>query len=209
MQSDIEKVDLQELGRRLFARELNVIEVAELYTREEMLDLVSDRTSRMARAIEGMSPDQLSYRLPGTPGDWDASGDEAEFDISEIVTHVATGTTFYWFNIARALGHPRPRFLRPPREVPITGRSGSVLGRGGWSGVPASELAALLETTTSDFFTYLSSITAGEEEILGTFEGYGDLTMKGWLLLLAVHYDMHLKQILHMIEQADFPDSTG
>jgi hypothetical protein len=155
-----------------------------------------------------MSPEQLAYRLPGTPGGWDASGDEAEFDISEIVTHLASGTTFYWFNIARALGHPRPRFLRPPREVPITGRTGSVLGRGGWSGVPASELAVLFKTTTGDFLTYVSTLTPGDEQVLGTYEGYGDLTVKGWLLLLAVHYDMHLKQILHMLEQPDFPSFT-
>jgi hypothetical protein len=208
MKGDIEELDLPELGRRFFAREENVSAVAALYPREEILDLINDRTMRMVSAVEGMSPDQLAYRLPGKPGGWDASGDEAEFDISEIVTHLATGTTFYWFNIARALGHPRPRFLRPPREVPITGKTGSVLGRGGWSGVPASELALLLETTTQEFLTYVSTLTTDEEQTLGTYEGYGDLTVKGWLLFLAVHYDMHFKQVLHMFEQPDFPRST-
>jgi len=205
MPESIRELDLPELGRLFFAREKNVSAVAEAYPRAAILDLISERAAGIASVVRHMSSEQLAYRLPGMPEGWDASGDEEEFNISEIVTHIATGTTFYWFSIARALGHPRPRFIRPPREVAVTGRQGSVLGRGGWSGMPAEELVELLRSTTDDFLAYVSTLTVNEDQALGTYEAYGDLTVKGWLLLLAVHYDMHLQQIEHLSRQPDFP----
>jgi hypothetical protein len=205
MPEKLQDLDLPELGRLFFAREESVSVVGEEYPSGEILDLISDRASDILTALGQMSSDQLAYRLPGTPQGWDASGDEAEFNTSEIVTHLVTGTTFYRFSIARALGHPRPPFVRPPREVQVTGRQGSVLGRGGWSGMTAVELATLLRETTDDFLAYIATLNVDEERALGTYEEYGELTIKGWLLLLALHYDMHLKQIELMRKQPDFP----
>ena len=203
--NDIREIDLHELGRRFFAKEEDIGETALRFGREEIVAFIGERSESMASRIEELMPEQLSYRLSGRPGGWDASDDEQEFDISEIATHVAVSVSFYWFGIARALGHRLPRFPRAPREVRVTGKTGQVFGRGGWSGAQAQELAQLLRASTSDFLVYVSSLTEDEGKRVGTYEGYSELTVDGWLLLLAVHYDMHLKQIERMREQPDFP----
>jgi hypothetical protein len=205
MEAGIRQVDLSDLGRRFFAREVQISVVADQYTRDEIISLIRDQTAGMAALVKPMTSEEIAFHLPGAPEGWDASEDEHEFDISQIVTHVAVATVFYWFGIAHALGHPRPRFPRAPRDAAVTGKTGQRFGRGGWKNVPAAELVALLDTTTTDFLAYTTSLTEPEEHTLSSYEGYGELSIKGWLLLLAIHFDMHLKQIQQLQQHPDYP----
>ena len=202
---DLKTFDFPEIARRFFAREIDMNAEAAQVERDVYISHINELSERLASNIEGLGERQLEWRISGKPSNWDASGDEAEFNISEIATHVASGTTFYHFNIARALGHPRPRFLRPDRDKRVTGQSGSVLGRGGWGGVSGEDLARMLRTTTRDFLTYVGGLSEEDEISLGDVEGYGSLTPRAWLLLDTVHFEMHLKQLEQMLAHPDFP----
>ena len=203
--TSLHSTDLTELARQFFARERSINETAAEYSREDLCAFSKEMSAEMEALVRDMTPAQVGYRLPGKPSGWDASGDEAEFDVSQIVTHVAVSVTFYWFGIARGLGHPRPRFARAPMGTSVTGRTGSVLGRGGWSGVPGPELATLLHDNMQGFMEYIESLPNEMLQTKTVYEGYGELTVNGWLLLLAAHFDLHLKQLKEMQAQVDFP----
>jgi hypothetical protein len=203
--SNLQSTDLRELARQFFARERSINDTAAEYTREELCAFSREMSAEMEDTVRELTPAQIAYRLPGRPEGWDASGDEAEFDTSEIVTHVAAAVAFYWFGIARGLGHGRPQFPRAPRGTNVTGKTGSVLGRGGWSGVPGPDLATLLHDTMESFLAYIETLPAEAAEIKTVYEGYGELTVNGWLLLLAAHMDLHLKQLKSMQASPDFP----
>lgn len=201
----LHSTDLIELARQFFARERSINETAAEYSREELCAFSKELSAEMEELVRDMTPAQVAYHPPGKPSGWDASGDEAEFDVSQIVTHVAVSVAFYWFGIARGLGHPRPRFPRAPMGSSVTGKTGSVLGRGGWSGVPGPELATLLHDTMASFMEYIESLSNEMLQTKTVYEGYGELTVNGWLLLLAAHFDLHLKQLKMMQAQPDFP----
>ncbi|HKP51893.1 MAG TPA: DinB family protein [Chloroflexia bacterium] len=201
----LHSTDLIELARQFFERERTVNDAAAEFTRDELCSFAREMSAEMENTVRDLTPEQIAYRLPGKPAGWDSSGDEAEFDTSEIVTHVAVGVAFYWFGIARGLGHGRPQFPRAPRGTNVTGKTGSVLGRGGWSGVPGSELASLLHDMMHSFLGYVETLPAEQMETKTVYEGYGELTVNGWLLLLAAHLDLHLKQLKTMQSQPDYP----
>ncbi len=205
--SNLQSTDLIELARQFFERERSINDSAASFSREELCAFSREKSIEMEGLVRDLTPEQIAYRVPGKPGGWDASGDETEFDTSEIVTHIVAGTTFYWFGIARGFGHERPQFQRAPRGTNVTGKTGQVLGRGGWSGVEGPELARLLADTLEGFMTYISSLPQGEGtgEKTVAYESFGDVTVNGWLLLLAAHFDLHLKQLRAMQARPDFP----
>ena len=202
---DLRGENLEEIGRLFFSRERPINPVAEQYSREELCAFVRELSAEMENAVKDLAPEQLAYRLPGSPGGWDASGDEEHFDTSEIVTHVAMGTAFYWWGITRSLGHSRPPFTRPPKGAKVTGIQGRVVGRGGWSGLSAPELTQMLRDSTEGFLAYVEGLPEEAAKAVSSYEGFGELTVKGWLLLLAVHFHMHLKQMQYMQAQPDYP----
>jgi len=203
----LHSTDLIELARQFFERERTVNDVAAEYTRDELCSFAREMSAEMEDTVRDLTPEQIAYRLPGKPGGWDSSGDEAEFDTSEIVTHVAVSIAFYWFGIARGLGHGRPQFPRAPRGTNVTGKTGSVLGRGGWTGVPGPELASLVHDMMDSFLGYVETLPTEQMETKTVYEGYGELTVNGWLLLLAAHLDLHLKQVRTMQSQPDYPSN--
>ena len=201
--------DLIELARQFFARERSINDTAAEYTRDELCTFAREMSAEMENMVRDLTPEQIAYRMPGKPEGWDSSGDEAEFDTSQIVTHVAVSVAFYWFGIARGLGHGRPQFPRAPRGTEVTGKTGSVLGRGGWTGVPGTELATLLHDAMDSFLKYIETLPAEELGTRTVYEGYGELTANGWLLLLAAHLDLHLKQLKAMHDSRQTTDKSS
>src|SRR5437016_4805100 len=100
--TSLQSTDLIELARQFFEREQSINDAAAHYTREELCAFSREMSAEMEENVRNLTPEQIAYHLPGQPHGWDSSGDEAEFDTSQIVTHVAVGTAFYWFGIARA-----------------------------------------------------------------------------------------------------------
>jgi len=180
--------------------------MADRYTKREMVDFLRESVTELEQAISGMTHEQLAYRLPGSPGGPDSSGDESHFDTSQLVTHVASGLTFHWYGMTKALGHERPSFTRPPEGARVTGHRANPMGGGGWQDVPVPELARLLRDTANRFLEYLDGLPAElDPATTARFGSLGELTAHGWLFLAATQPALHLRQLRAMQAQPDYP----
>ena len=195
-----------DLAARFFAEKAQVAQASRDYSREELLAFLSDNVEKICQEIEGMTPEQLAYRLPGVPEGPDESGDEENFDTSEIVSHLAVGTAFHWWNLTRAMRTDRPPMPHPPAGAHVTGKKRTGMGAGGWRDASAEELAALLRQTVADFSAYVRAVPgdvwAQGESSFGLFR---DMSPHDWLFLVAVHSAMHLNQIRRMKAMPEFP----
>ncbi|HET9493386.1 MAG TPA: DinB family protein [Chloroflexia bacterium] len=195
-----------ELAARFFAERAHVADASNEYTREQMLAFLSDNAEQVVAEIQGMTPEQMAYRLPGAPEGPDESGDEENFDISEIVSHLAVGTAFHWWNLTRALRADRPPIPHAPDGVHVTGKKRTGMGAGGWRGGSAEELSALLRQTVADFSAYVRSVPDDVwEQGRSSFGLFRDMSPHDWLFLVAVHSAMHLNQIRRLKAMPDFP----
>src|SRR4051794_961434 len=188
--------NLQELTAEFFAGRFDLDSLAVHYTPEQISAYYRSNIDRVLALVGTMSPEQLAYRLPGAPTGSDASGDEDHFDTSQIVTHLASGTTFHWRNVARALGHARPTFNRAPEGARLTAQRGGIMGGGGWADATATEMTQLLRDTEAAFLGYLGSLPP-DTDMTQRYEvpGFANLTAHGWLFLAGMHSAMHLKQM--------------
>ncbi|HUP27330.1 MAG TPA: DinB family protein [Chloroflexia bacterium] len=204
--NDLRSQDVDELARRFFSGESPVNEATHDYPRGELCRYMLEKIDEIEAVVGTLSPEQLAYRPPGAPSGPDASGDEAHFNISEIVTHLASGIAFHWWGITRALKHERPQFPSAPEGAKVTGTKGTVMGGGGWSGVGGPELIRSLREITAKFISYVQSLP--EDQDLSATSSMGpfrNLTPHSWLFLDAVHFGMHLNQIRTIKAMPDFP----
>jgi hypothetical protein len=197
-----------DLAARFFAEQARVADASTEYTREQLLAFLADNVELVCAEIEGLTPEQIAYRMPGAPEGPDESGDEENFDTSEIVSHLAVGTAFHWWNLTRALRADRPPMPHAPQGVHVTGKKRTGMGAGGWRGASPEELCALLRQTAADFSAYVRSVpedvwTQGKS----SFVLFRDMSPHDWLFLVAVHSAMHLNQIRRMKAMPDFPVS--
>src|SRR6478672_6377124 len=93
--------DLDSLAKRYYSGAEPIQAAADRFTKTDMVDFLRHTTGELERAIRDMTPEQMTYRLPGSPEDSDASGDERQFDTSQIVTHVVSGLTYHWRGMTR------------------------------------------------------------------------------------------------------------
>src|SRR3954471_5430758 len=119
---DLQLENLDALMADFFSGQADLNPVAERYSKEELSAFYRENISKLETLVQSMTPAQVAYRLPGTPGGPDTSGDEAHFDASEIISHLANGTGFHWWGMTRALGHERPYWRRAPEGTAVTGK---------------------------------------------------------------------------------------
>ena len=198
--------NLQEIVAKFYAGDISVAEEAKKFSLAQMREILRWGVNELDSLVGAMSPAQLAYRLPGAPEGPDESGDERNFDTSQIITHVAVALSVHWYNVAKAVGHDRPALNRPPEGVESTGKKRNRLGAGGWSGAPAEELRAMLRETSERFLTYLDTLPEElDEAATARFGIFGELSARGWLLVAVQHPAQHVGQIREMQAQPDYP----
>lgn len=204
--SELHFSDIHNYVELFAAGDKSINETAVTFSRADLCAFLRQNVDEITSMVRAMTPAQLAYRLPGTPEGWDTSGDEEHFDATQIVTHLASGIAFHWWGIARALGHDRPDFPRPPEGTAVTGKTRSRLGAGGWTGVPIEEALSTLDATSERFLNYVNSLPEEQDPdttaSLGIFK---DLTPHGWLFVDAIHVAMHIQQLSEMQSQPDYP----
>lgn len=196
----------ESLSKEFFGGNPAVASASQNYTPDEMLAFFRANTGAMKAEIRGMSPRQLAYRIPGAPGGDDASGDEEHFDFAQIMTHMATGTAFHWWNLTRAIRAERPPMPKPPEGAQVTGKRRDGMGAGGWGGMSADELIAHLDATIEPYMVYAQAFPEDKlEEGKSSFGIFKDLAPRDWMFLIAIHSAMHLIQVREMKAQPDYP----
>lgn len=207
---DLQFSDVHTYMERYIAGDTNINEVSEMFSREVLCDFLRQNMDELKQEVRGMTPAQLAYRLPGAPGGWDTSGDEEHFEATQIVTHVTSGVSFHWWGMARALGHERPQFPKPPEGVAATGKNRSMMGGGGWNGVPIEEALSELDAATDRFIAYVNGLPEDVDRTATSSLGpFKHLTAHSWLFLDAVHAAMHVTQLREMQVQPDYPKGDG
>lgn len=203
---DLQSSDVYSYVDRFTEGDTAINTTSEQFSRNDLCAFLRQNVADLEESMLVMTPSQLAFRLPGAPAGWDTSGDEQHFDALEITTHVASGITFHWWGMARALGHSRPEFPRPPEGTPMTGKTRNMMGAGGWTGVPLPEVLALLRQTLDRFLDYVGNlpddISSTATSSLGAFK---HLTAHSWLFLDAIHVAMHLKQLREMQAHPAYP----
>jgi len=198
--------NLQEIVASYYAGDLALGEEAQKFSLAKMREIFSWGVNVLDSLVGAMSPAQLTYRLPGAPEGPDESGDEHNFDTSQIITHVAVALSFHWYIVAKALGHERPTLSRPPEGVESTGKKRNSLGAGGWSGASAEELRTMLRDTSERFLKYLDTLPEElDDTATARFGIFGELSARGWLLVAVAHPAQHVEQIRRMQAQPDYP----
>lgn len=198
--------DVHQYVELFAAGDTGINDTANEFSRADLCAFLQQNVDEIVRMVRAMTPAQLAYRLPGAPEGWDTSGDEEHFDATQIVTHLASGIAFHWWGIARALGHDRPDFPRPPEGTPTTGKTRNRFGAGGWTGIPIEDALSLLDTTTQRFLAYVNSLPDDQaHHATASLGNFKDLTAHGWLFLDAIHVAMHIQQLAEMQSQPDYP----
>jgi hypothetical protein len=183
-------------------------DVSHEYSRKQLMAFLKGNIDDLCAEVEGMSTAQLAYRLPGKPSGPDESGDEENFDTSQVMTHMATSMAFHWWNITRAMRHERPPMPRPPEGAAVTGqKKRNAMGAGGWRGLSAEELCKLLRDTTNGFLSYVKELPDDTSEARSSFGIFRDMSPHDWLFVVAVHAGVHLIQVREIKGQPDFPKS--
>jgi hypothetical protein len=198
---------VEDFAQRFYGGEGRVGDVSQNYSREEIIAFIRDNIAHLCAEVEGMSSEQLAYRLPGAPSGPDESGDEEHFDTSQIMTHMASGTAFHWWNITRALRHDRPPMPKPPEGVTITGKNKNGMGRGGWQGIPAPQLCEMVRDSSEGLIDYVKQLPLDTGDARSSFSFFNNLSPHDWLFVVAIHAGMHLKQVRNMKSRPDFPRS--
>jgi hypothetical protein len=193
------------LAQSFYAGAGPVSEVSRDYSRDEIVAFLRGNVDGLCGEVEGMSAEQLAYRLPGVPSGPDESGDEEHFDSSQIMTHMASGIAFHWWNMTRAMRHERPPMPKPPEGADVTGKKKNAMGGGGWRGLSAPELCKLLRETTDGFLAYVEQLPADTGDARSSFALFRDMSPHDWLFVVGVHAGMHLMQVRQMKAQPDFP----
>jgi aminoglycoside phosphotransferase (APT) family kinase protein len=146
--------------------------------------------------VEGWSQEQLTWQPPATQSQAPAH-DEDRWSATEAVTHLIATENWYLLHMGRLVGK-REHFAVMPRG----------LGDHADNGVPKEELVAELNAATERILADIAAIPADADLTARRDSTYfGELSLRGWVMLAIVHDIDHTAQMLRLTEQSEFPAS--
>src|SRR5581483_9060093 len=140
---------------------------------------------------DGWTQEQLSYRPPES-----ASGNEEDrWSATMALTHLIATENWYLMNMGRLQGR-REHFDVMPRGLGDLARQD----------LPQPELSAQLRAATERMLSEIANITpAADLNARRDSTFFGELGLRGWVMLAIIHDLDHLEQIERLTEQTDFP----
>ncbi|MBA3533985.1 MAG: DinB family protein [Ardenticatenales bacterium] len=196
--------ELAALGNQIFTRQRTFDDVGKDYPIASFIGGLTGALTMIEERVVGISEAQFHFRLPGTPEGPDWNHDEVHFNTPELVTHL-TSTLKAWQEALREHGVPLPAPVEtlPPAER-VTGMQGSGMGAGGRSDLT-------LEQTLLDLRTTRDTLVLALQGELGDYwderypSGFGPLTLRHYVVLMAVHSASHAFQLLELQAHPDYP----
>ena len=196
--------DLRALRQRIENRELTIEQAAEQYSLAELAEALRMTRATLQALVEGWSQEQLTWQPPAAhsdaqrdaPADGTADGED-RWSATEAVTHMLVTENWYLLHMGRLVGK-REHFETLPRG----------LGDQADNTVPKAELEARLSAATDRILGDIAAIPADAAMSArrdSTF--FGELSLRGWVLLAIIHDLDHTAQIQRLTEQSGFPTS--
>lgn len=186
--------DLRALRQRVQNRELTIEQAAEQYSLADLAEALRMTRATLQALVEGWSQEQLTWQPPAAQSDAPADGED-RWSTTEAVTHMLVTENWYLLHMGRLVGK-REHFETLPRG----------LGDQADNSVPKAELAARLSAATDRILGDIAAIPADADMTArrdSTF--FGELSLRGWVLLAIFHDLDHTAQIERLTEQSGFP----
>jgi hypothetical protein len=186
--------DLRHLRTRIASRELTVDQAGSLYSLAELAEALRMTRATEQALVEGWSQDQLQWQPPSAQSETSEHGED-RWSATQAVTHVIATENWYLMHMGRLVGK-REQFDVMPRG----------LGDHAHNDVPKAELEARLSAATERLLADIAAIPADADLAAqrdSTF--FGELGLRGWVMLAIVHDIDHTAQIQRLTEHDGFP----
>jgi hypothetical protein len=185
--------DLTALRQRILQGELTIEQAGSQYSLGELAEALRMTRATIQALVEGWSQEQLMWQPPAAQSQAPAHGED-RWSATEAVTHLIATENWYLLHMGRLVGK-REHFAIMPRG----------LGDHADNGVPKEILATELNTATERILADIAAIPADADLTAqrdSTF--FGELSLRGWVMLAIVHDLDHTAQIERLTEQPGF-----
>lgn len=188
--------DLIALRQRILQGELTIEQAGSQFSLGELAEALRMTRATIQALVEGWSQEQLTWQPPAAQSQAPAHGED-RWSATEAVTHLIATENWYLLHMGRLVGK-REHFAIMPRG----------LGDHADNGVPKEQLATELNTATERILADIATIPTDADLTArrdSTF--FGELSLRGWVILAIVHDIDHTAQIQRLTEQPGFPAS--
>jgi capsid protein len=188
--------DLTTLRQRIVHGELTIEQAGAQYSLGELAEALRMTRATIQALVDGWSQEQLAWQPPAAHGQAPAHGED-RWSATEAVTHLIATENWYLLHMGRLVGK-REHFAVMPRG----------LGDHANNSVPKETLAAEFNAATERILADIAAIPADADLTArrdSTF--FGELSLRGWVMLAIVHDIDHTAQMQRLTEQPEFPVS--
>ena len=185
---------LGELRNRLNSGETDIETAAQDYSIAELAGGLQDTRGQLQAIADRWTQDQLLTRPPLAERE-DVAEASDRWSATEAISHLIATQNWYMLHMGRLLGR-REQFDVMPHG----------LGDQARQDILKSELTTALRSATDRFLAYIAGIPADvdwTQKRSSTF--FGDLSLRGWVLLATLHDEDHLRQIQRLAALPAFP----
>ncbi len=191
--------DLTALRQRILRGELSIEQAGSNYSLGELAEALRMTRATTQALVEAWSPEQLVWQPPAAQSAEPPEPPHGEdrWSATEAVTHIIATENWYLMHMGRLVGK-REHFDVMPRG----------LGDHAHNDVPKDVLAAQLHAASERLLADVAAIPADADLAAqrdSTF--FGELSLRGWMMLAIVHDLDHTAQMQRLTEQPGFPTS--
>ncbi len=183
---------LAEIRERTARGETTLETAASSYSLAELRDALARSRAALQAIADGWSAAQLQFRPPNAE---QAPAGEDRWSATEALTHVMATQNWYLLHMNRLIGR-REHF-----DLMVRG-----LGDQARQDVPKADLARELSAATERLLGFIDAVP-GDADLTARRDStfFGELSMRGWVLLAIVHDTDHGAQIERLRGMTGFP----
>lgn len=192
--ADLTYDDLTALRQRILSGEMTIEQAASQYSLADLAESLRMTRATVQALVDGWSQAQLTWQPPAAQRETAVEGED-RWSATQAVTHLIATENWYLLHMGRLVGK-REHFDVMPRG----------LGDHADNSVSKAELAAKLGAATGRLLDDIAAIPADADMTArrdSTF--FGELSLRGWVLLAIVHDLDHTAQMQRLTEQSGFP----
>lgn len=192
--ADLTYDNLTALRQRILSGELTIDQAGSLYSLDELAEALRMTRATAQALVEGWSQEQLMWQPPAAQSATPAAGED-RWSATEAVSHLIATENWYLMHMGRLVGK-REHFDIMPRG----------LGDHADNSVPKEALATHLHAATERMLGAIAAIPADADLSARRDSIYfGELGLRGWVMLAIVHDIDHTAQMQRLTEQDGFP----